>query len=415
MPSAYIKLTISNNRRLVILFYQLISSIGVGVISFALSIFIAREAGASHFGLYSTALAIGSILVIVFDGGMRNLLTRERTRASEHLSRIQEGLPNIAMGHSLIAAILTSIILLIAFPDQLYLGLGIIWCFWGAVITQYASAMLRGDGLLKTDALWQLKQRGFTAFLMANTIFLGYFEAWQLLLTWAVGALCANLFFKEGFRFKPFFNPLLSSEPKLYRMLLPLFWIDLATTIYFRSDLIILKSFQVSDTDIGQYAAAYRFIEASILITSPISIIIFRKVRLLYEERLLQKKFIVKSLFISVLFGLLGAAIIAWIANPLVRLTYGAQYAQAATLLSILVWMIILLIPNAVLTQTALALNLEKSYAFVATLAAISNITLNLIFIPQYGILAAAYTSIATELILLIGLSTSIFNKIKDR
>jgi O-antigen/teichoic acid export membrane protein len=396
-------------------FYQLISSFGVGAISFALSLFIAREMGSSYFGQYSTALAIGSILAIIFDGGMHNLLVRERTQASEHLGTLHKTLPHIAMGYSFIAAILTSLISLIVFSSQLYLALGIILCFWGAVITQYASAILRGDGLLKTDALWQLKQRVLTALLIATTVLLGYVEAWQLLLAWAIGALCANLFFKEGFRFKPFFKPLLSSEFKLYQTLLPILWINLATTIYFRSDLIMLRIFKVSDGDIGQYAAAFRLIEAVILMASPVSIIIFRKIRLLNEDRLLQTSYIIKSILVSTLFGLLGLVLIEWMANPLVQLTYGAQYAQASRLLLILGWMIVILIPNTVLTQTALALNLEKSYALIATLAAIGNLSFNLIFIPEHGILAAAYSSIATELILLIGLSVAISLKLKKR
>ncbi|QWD44498.1 hypothetical protein G6661_01715 [Polynucleobacter paneuropaeus] len=394
--------------------YQLVSSIGVGAISFALSLFIARQVGVSHFGQYSTAIAIGSILAIGLDGGIRNLLTRERTRASSHLRELHEKLPHIAMGHCLTGAVLASIICFISFPDQLYLGLGIIWCFWGATITQYASAMLRGDGHLKADSIWQLKQRALTALFIATSVLLGLSEAWQLLFAWSVGALCANFILKEGFRFKPLFKSPLSINRKLYYTLLPLIWIDLATTIYFRSDLIMLKSLNISDSDIGQYAAAYRLIEATILIATPISIIVFRKVRLLSEEYSLQTNYIIKSLMISVLFGLLGLALINWIADPLVQLTYGAQYTQAAGLLSVLSWMILLLIPNTVLTQTALALNLERHYALTATLAAIVNISLNSLFIPKYGVVAAAYSSITTELILLIGLSISIFHKTKN-
>jgi O-antigen/teichoic acid export membrane protein len=394
--------------------YQLISSVGVGVISFALSLFIARQVGASYFGQYSTALAIGSILAIVLDGGLRNLLTRERSRPSRHLSNLYGLLPHIAMGHCLMAAVLASLICLIVFPGQIYLGIGIIWCFWGAVITQYASAMLRGEGNLKADSLWQLKQRTLTALLITTTIFLGYLEAWQLLLTWAAGALCANVFFKEGFRFRPLLKPLLSSEHKLYRALLPLLWIDLTTTVYFRSDLIILRWLKISDSDIGQYAAAYRLIEAAILVASPISIIIFRKVRLQYEEPLLQTKYIIKSLLISAILGLAGFILLKWIAYPLVHTTYGAQYDQAAALLPILGWMIVLLIPNMVLTQAALALNLEKSYAVTATLAAIFNISVNFLLIPEYGVAAAAYSSIATEFLLMIGLSIAVFRRQKS-
>lgn len=395
--------------------YQLLSSVGIGAISFTLSLFIARQIGADSFGIYSTAMAIGAILAIPIDGGMRNLITREQTRKSQHLDIFKSELPRIAMGHSLVTALAASIFCLFYFESNLSIALSIIWCFWGIVISQCASALLRGDGDLRLDSLWQLKMRILSAGLIGLIIVMGFHKPWQLLSAWAIASIVGNLFLKHGFRFKPLFKPLLSQKLKLYRALLPLLWIDLATTVYFRLDLVLLKHLEISDSQIGQYAAAYRLIEASILVATPISIIIFRKVRLLHEDRALQNRYIFQSLLIASLFGLLGSAAMQMLAIPLVHLTYGDQYAQASTALSILSWMIALLIPNTVLTQTALALNLEKAYALTATLAALSNIGLNLLFIPEYGTAAAAYSSIATELILFIGLLIAILQKIKGR
>lgn len=395
--------------------YQLLSSVVTGVISFALSLFIARQVGADNFGIYSTAIAIGAILAISIDGGMRNLITREHTRNSQHLNIFKSELPRIAMGHSLITALVASIFCLFYFEGNQSLALSIIWCFWGIVISQYASAILRGDGNLRLDSLWQLKMRVLSAGLIGAIIAVGFHKPWQLLSAWAIASIFGNFFLKNGFCFKPLFKPLFSLNFKLYRALLPLLWIDLATTIYFRSDLVLLKHFEISDSQIGQYAAAYRLIEASILLATPISIIIFRNVRLLHENRTLQNRCIFRSLLIASLLGLIGAVAMQILAIPLVHLTYGDQYIQASTALSILSWMIALLIPNTVLTQAALALNLEKSYALTATFAAIGNIGLNFIFIPEYGVIASAYSSIATELTLLIGLSIAIFQKIKVR
>lgn len=393
--------------------YQLLSSVGIGAMSFALSLFIARQVGADNFGIYSTAMAIGAILAIPIDGGMRNLITRERTRKSQNLDIFISELPRIAMGHSLITAAAASVFCLLYFENNPLLPLSIIWCFWGIVITQYASALLRGDGNLKLDTMWQLKQRIFSAGLIGLIIAMGFHESWQLLTAWAVANIFGNFFSKNGFCFKPLFKPLFSLNFKLYRALLPLLWIDLATTIYFRSDLVLLKHFEISNNQIGQYAAGYRLIEASILVAAPISIIIFRKVRLLYEERTLQNRYIFRSLIIALALGSLGTIAMQMLAIPLVHLTYGDQYAQASTVLSILSWMIALLIPNIVLTQAALALNLEKSYALTATFAALGNIGLNLLFIPNYGTAAAAYSSIVTELILFIGLLIAILQKMK--
>jgi O-antigen/teichoic acid export membrane protein len=69
--------------------YQLFSSFIVGIISFALSLFTARKANVLNFSQYSIALAIGSILAIAFDGGMRSFLTRERAKASDHPLELQ--------------------------------------------------------------------------------------------------------------------------------------------------------------------------------------------------------------------------------------------------------------------------------------------------------------------------------------
>lgn len=394
--------------------YQFASTIGVGTISFGLSLLIARQVGASNFGQYSIALAIGSILAIFIDGGLRNLLTRERTRISDHLREISPTLPSVAMGHSLIVALLASIICILTLPNHLQLGLSTIWCFWAAVITQFASAILRGDGHLKKDAFWQLKQRALTALIITAAIAMGFFQAWQLLLAWLIGALIANLFLREGFRLVPSFRAPIVKNLKLYRILLPLLWIDLATAIYFRSDLIMLSFFKISDADIGRYASAYRLIEAAIMIATPLSIIIFRRVRLLHVDRAVQSQYVLRSVILVLLFGLLCAALMSFFSTQLINFFYGTEYKKAAELLSILAWMILLLIPNTVLTQTALALNLENDYAITATLAAIVNVVINLLFIPLYGTIASAYSSIITELVLFIGLSFSIWKKLRN-
>ena len=48
-----------------------------------------------------------------------------------------------------------------------------------------------------------------------------------------------------------------------------------------------------------------------------------------------------------------------------------------------------------------LALNLERSYAWAASIAAICNVTLNIVFIARYGPQAAAWVSVMTEALLL--------------
>jgi O-antigen/teichoic acid export membrane protein len=61
---------------------------------------------------------------------------------------------------------------------------------------------------------------------------------------------------------------------------------------------------------------------------------------------------------------------------------------------------LIFILPNGILNQAALALGLERWFAISATIAAIVNIVGNMLFIPVYGVMAAAWMTVITEAVL---------------
>jgi O-antigen/teichoic acid export membrane protein len=376
---------------------QLGATIYVGIVSFALSVFIARQTGPANFGEYSVALSIGAVLAIFIDGGMRSLLMRERTLlTNSHLARLSHLLPSIAFGHALIVALVSSLIAITFFRDQMALALATVWCFFGIVVTQYISAMLRGEGRLALDAGWQIGHRTLSAVFIVLAIILGLHSPWHILAAWALGALTANLLFPFGLKCRPSFT----FRPGLYNVALPLLWIDLATTIYFRSDIMMLHWFGVPLEKIGQYTAGYRLIEAVILLATPVGILLFRHIRLLNKDRHRLSQHIPRATALAAILGVSGALIITVLAEPVVTLTYGSKYPEAAGLLAILTWSLLFILPNAVLTQAALALNLERPYVWAASIAAVCNVVLNFVFILRYGLQAAAWVTIVTEAVL---------------
>lgn len=372
----------------------------VGAVSLALSIFVARQTGPAIFGEYSVALAVGAVLAIFIDGGMRNLLMREHTRASSQLEYLSGRLSTIALGHALIVAISFSLLAVTLFGDHVPVALATVWCFFGVVLTQYASSILRGEGRLVLDAGWQVWSRSSSAACIVLVIVLGFHSPWQILAAWSFGAVMANLVFSRGIRFRPDF----AIPPKLYKVVLPLLWIDLATAIYFRSDMMILQGFGVSQERIGQYAAAYRLFEAMIFLSNPVAILLFRYMRKINGDKRELGRHIPRSTALAAILGIVGAVIIAALAEPIITLTYGSRYPETAGLLATLVWSLAFVLPNAILTQAALALDLERSYALVASIAAVCNVTLNFVFISHYGPQAAAGITIVTEAVLFVGL-----------
>lgn len=57
--------------------------------------------------------------------------------------------------------------------------------------------------------------------------------------------------------------------------------------------------------------------------------------------------------------------------------------------------------PRTITATIHTALDLERSYALAASIAAVCNVALNFIFITHYGPLAAAWMTIVTEAVLL--------------
>lgn len=369
----------------------------VGLVSFALSVLIARQTGPATFGEYSVVLAAGAILAIFIDGGMRNLLLRERTRASAHLAHLSGRLPAIALGHAMTVALVASLLGVMLLIERTALVLATVWCFFGVVLAQYVSAMLRGEGRFSLDAGWQMGHRTFSAVCIVAVIVLGFHSSWHILAAWAFGAITANLIFPLGLKCRASFV----FRPGLYKVVVPLLWIDLATAVYFRSDMMMLQWRGVPRERIGQYAAAYRLIEAVILLAGPVAILLFRHMRQMNEDRCALAQHIPRTTALAAMLGVAGAAIIVALAEPIVFLTYGSKYPEAAGLLTILAWSLAFVLPNAVLTQAALALDLERSYALAASIAAVCNVALNFIFITHYGPLAAAWMTIVTEAVLL--------------
>jgi O-antigen/teichoic acid export membrane protein len=385
------------------------ATIYVGVVSFALSVFIARQTGPANFGEYSVALSVGAVLAIFIDGGMRNLLMRERVRASSHLAHLSDRLPVIALGHALIVALASSLVAITFFTDQIALALATVWCFFGIVVAQYSSAMLRGEGRLVLDAGWQMGQRSFSAACIVLAIVLGFHSPWHILAAWGLGAITANLLFPFGLKCLPSFT----FRPRQYNVVMPFLWIDLATAVYFRSDMMMLQWLGVPQEQIGQYAAGYRLIEAAILLANPVGILLFRHIRILNEDRRALGQHIPRATALAAILGVAGAAFIAGFAEPIIALAYGSNYTETAGLLAILAWSLVFVLPNAILTQAALALNFERPYVFAASMAAVSNVALNFVFIVRYGPQAAAWVTIVTEAVLFAILAFALHRNLK--
>ena len=83
---------------------------------------------------------------------------------------------------------------------------------------------------------------------------------------------------------------------------------------------------------------------------------------------------------------------------------FGEEYLIAGTLLFWLLLAMFFILPNYILTQGAIALNKERSYAIIVVIIAVVNIILNIELIPNFGAIGAAWSTIVAEGILFFSL-----------
>jgi O-antigen/teichoic acid export membrane protein len=88
-------------------------------------------------------------------------------------------------------------------------------------------------------------------------------------------------------------------------------------------------------------------------------------------------------------------------ATPIVRLLFGAEFEDAASALPILMGAFIPISFWYVTSRAMLAMDLQATLARYAVLGLVVNVVLNLLLIPPYGFLAAAWVTVGTELLAL--------------
>lgn len=106
----------------------------------------------------------------------------------------------------------------------------------------------------------------------------------------------------------------------------------------------------------------------------------------------------------------LGFAIVA--AEPAIRLLLGPSFSDAAPLLPILMGALVPLFFAAIAIEMLTAFGMQRRLLGVALGALALNVALNLALVPRFGFLAAAWVTVATELLLLAFTAPAVLRKV---
>lgn len=377
--------------------------------TFILLLFLARRLGPSSLAIFLYVQAIASLFAIVQDGGFQVLLFREQIDPSREIGLSPGDLMSGYFGYLALATLFGAAAVLLSPAAGKGVFLLAILYFAFRCVTNLVSSVLKGRGAFETEALWRIQLNTLLVlpvFLIIGLttpspekVFLGLVAGQALLLLTKNGREILS-------------RPKLSLPPwRLWKTCLSFVVIGGATTVYFKSDIVLLRHLQPDLALVGHYGAAFQILEAVVLFAAPVAHICFRFLRVSWRDREAFPRLLKRILAGAALAGLAGAVAGFFFAPGIILLAYGKAYGPSAEILPILLFALLFLLPNYVLTQGMIALNDEKYYAAAASLCALFNVGLNVLLIPSFLAAGAAWSTVATEILLFLLLGCRFFLK----
>lgn len=194
-------------------------------------------------------------------------------------------------------------------------------------------------------------------------------------------------------------RPLLSwnFNRSLLRQSLPLGLVLLSNVVYFRLDMLIL-SFWRTSAEIGAYGLAYKFFEFAIAVPT-FAMNSLYPILLNYPRSQLSR--LIHKVQIWLLGGSIVGAIALWIAAPFLVLVK-ADFASSIVLLRILSLSLPVFYLSAPIMWLYIIRRKQAALVLVYGVGFLVNAGANLLFIPRYGVLAAAIITGVSELVVLL-------------
>lgn len=376
----------------------------VKALAFAFSVWVVRRLGQEAFGHYATALAYVAAFAVLSDWGLAPYLVREIARDRR---RGEAMLVDVMTLRFLLSLGTIGLILGIAWwnrqPPFLLGGIALA----ALTLILYAvqgplEAALQGirrlDLVSAAGVLQQLLFVGLgTIALLMGWGFYGLIGAWLAGLTaalaltaWAARSL--DLFHPR--------RPEWLTWPQLLRAGLPFGLIGLAVNLSYKVDTILLSLWWTAGI-VGWYNAAYNLIFSIAMISNAANVALYPSMAALADPDALTsvvRRSIGYLWMLSVPFAVGG-----WVLGErLIPALYGASFLPSVPAFRILIGVVPFMFLSEYLGYVILVQNQEWLVARSLILSTSFNIAANLVLIPRYGLMAAAWITLLTE-ILLVG------------
>jgi len=162
---------------------------------------------------------------------------------------------------------------------------------------------------------------------------------------------------------------------------------------YSRGDSLIIEN-TIGSASLGIYSAGYRYLEGLSLLPSALAQNLFH---ISAKKDSLSSAQLMKITASMAGLGILAGAALFLSSDVLTTTLLGSEYAQSGTIVRVFSAVIVLFFVNAPLSTVVQSSDLLKKFIPWGIANTVANLALNILLIPMYGVVAAAFVMLATE------------------
>jgi len=360
------------------------------VLSTVLFIFLARVLLPEKFGFFLLFVTVAQLVTLLSDFGLKqwyqkqaHIFTRSKTFS-------------LVIEARLLAGVIGGLILLIALLVLKPFSVGLSVLLYCLLVTEALISIAEGYHLEMGKAIKVgLRSPSVMLIFGLGFFFSGMSTSTDVIISlWFLGSLATSLWFFpwneignfKGFNLMRGFNTL--KESSSYALLTS------ASLAYARGDQLVIER-SLGSAGLGLYGAAYRYLDAVSLLPSALTQNLFPVAA---KKGSVSLKQLMKITSVMILLGGLFSIALYFMSHFMVVGLLGSAYLPAVAVMQIFSLVLFLFFINAPLATVVQSSSYVKSFLPFGILNTITNVALNIILVPVFGIAISAWIMVLTEL-----------------
>ena len=383
--------------------WLMVSQIITSICAFVWTILIARYLGVSDYGIMSFAISLTGIAAILMDMGISTHIIRHVATDYDSSSKYLGNAIPLKLVFSIFTFILILIALILMKCDILTIQITLLF-----TIEQIFKSII----ILFNGSLQAVEEGKYQAIgnILLNLILL-IFIIISIVYDFGLYGITLSYVFANSFVMitqyfavkkklsKPNFEFDREFCKKITLYSIPFALSSFFAIILYSIDMVMLTN-MVSSYANGIYSAAYKITSIFVTLYGVYSAVVYPVMSRFYknDKNLLIISFEKSVKYLMMLFIPLSFSMIVY-SGDIIVLFFGKEFIAAESSLSILMWTVSLTIISGVCANLLNASHKEKHVTLILMACAIFNIIANILIIPKYSYIGAAFTTISGDLI----------------